>query len=316
MDKNYSPPKPDFRALTNAGRERLFGKFEFKSIGSGNIKILGNWVGENIVKVKVPQLIGIYGAPKDGVIQWHKKGVKQLLGFFQAVEDAGLLHLIISWAGSFNARFIRGSKTSLSNHSWATAFDINAPENWLGQQPAAIGKKGSLLQLVEIAHQFGFYWGGHFQRLDGMHFELAVLDRFPQKSEAKSIEIPQLPDAVKTIPPVAPKIPVIKDAASVGIATETTAETVKSESILNTVESYGNQIQTYSEKITNISNAVAPVSKSSLWLTISTKTAGWFLLIYAFLKDNWLELLIAFGLIALAVWYFSRAKDRANERYK
>ena len=133
MDKNYYPAKPSFKALTTAERERVFGKFKYESTGGGNIRILGNWVAENIVKVKIPQLIGIPGAPKDGVIQWHKKGVAQIKGFFQAVEDAGLLHLIISWAGSYNARFIRGSKTSLSNHAWATAFDINAPET--GSEP-------------------------------------------------------------------------------------------------------------------------------------------------------------------------------------
>jgi len=31
---------------------------------------------------------------------------------------------------------------------------------------------------VPIANRFGFYWGGHYQsRMDGMHFEIAVLQR-------------------------------------------------------------------------------------------------------------------------------------------
>jgi hypothetical protein len=29
--------------------------------------------------------------------------------------------------------------------------------------------------LVGIANDNGFYWGGHFTRLDGMHFEIAKL---------------------------------------------------------------------------------------------------------------------------------------------
>jgi hypothetical protein len=309
MDKNYYPAKPSFKALTTAERERVFGKFKYESTGGGNIRILGNWVAENIVKVKIPQLIGIPGAPKDGVIQWHKKGVAQIKGFFQAVEDAGLLHLIISWAGSYNARFIRGSKTSLSNHAWATAFDINAPENWLGAKPAAIGKKGSLLQLVEIAHQFGFFWGGHFTRLDGMHFELAVLDKFPavQTSPVQSIPVQQIPVVEPVL--VQPTIPAAENPPVEG-------ETTKTETILQKVESVGNTVQSVSEKITNVSSSVSPISKSSVFMTITTKAAGWMLLVVAFVKDNWLELLIAFGLIALAVWYFSRAKDRANERAK
>lgn len=306
MDKNFYPAKPDFKALTSAGRERLFGKFRYEATGNGNIKILGNWVAENIVKVKIPQLIGIEGAPKDGIIFWHKKGVEQIKGFFQAVEDAGLLHLIISWAGSYNARFIRGSHTNLSNHSWATAFDINAPQNWLGKQPAAIGQKGCLLQLVSIAHQFGFYWGGHFDRLDGMHFELAVLDRFPQ-----------IKTTIPSVPPVKTEEKPVEQVAEETIPlTENKTDTVKTETVLEKVETVGNQIQTYSEKVTNISNNVAPISKASWFMSLSTKIAGWGLMLWAFFKDNWLELLIAFGLIALAVWYFSRAKDRANERAK
>lgn len=217
MDKNYYPPKPNFKALTSAGREKMFGKFRYEPTGNGNIRILGNWVKENIVKVKIPQLIGVFGAPKDGVIYFHKKGVEQIKGFFQAVEDAGLLHLIISWAGSYNARFIRGSSASLSNHSWATAFDINAPENWLGQKPAAIGKKGSLLQIVKIAHQFGFYWGGHFDRLDGMHFELAVLDKFPA-STAKPLV------ATKTNPTEKPALIPVESAESSETAVITSPE--------------------------------------------------------------------------------------------
>jgi len=33
---------------------------------------------------------------------------------------------------------------------------------------------------VPLANKWGFYWGGHFGgRLDGMHFEVAVLRRGP-----------------------------------------------------------------------------------------------------------------------------------------
>ncbi len=29
--------------------------------------------------------------------------------------------------------------------------------------------------LMPIAHKHGFFWGGHFSRQDGMHFEIARL---------------------------------------------------------------------------------------------------------------------------------------------
>jgi hypothetical protein len=63
----------------------------------------------------------------------------------------------------------------LSNHAFGSAFDINAGQNGLGRIPAAVGAYGSVRELVPIAHRFGFYWGGHFSRADGMHFEVAKL---------------------------------------------------------------------------------------------------------------------------------------------
>jgi D-alanyl-D-alanine carboxypeptidase-like protein len=47
--------------------------------------------------------------------------------------------------------------------------------NPLGAQPALVGRPGSVRELAPIANQHGFYWGGHFTRLDGMHFEVAKL---------------------------------------------------------------------------------------------------------------------------------------------
>lgn len=186
-DDKYSanwPPKPNFAQLTPAKRKRIFGAFDFSPAPTrGNpegIKIHGNWVKENITRVYIPQLVGVYGAPKSGKIYWHKKGEEQIVGLFQAWEDAGLMDRVESWAGSWVPRYIRGSRTSLSNHSWATAFDINVPWNGLKRLPALVGKKGSVRELVPLANEYGFYWGGHWGyggrgRYDGMHFELAMV---------------------------------------------------------------------------------------------------------------------------------------------
>jgi hypothetical protein len=61
------------------------------------------------------------------------------------------------------------------SNCFGSAFDINVPWNGLGVQPALKGKMGSVRELVPLAHRFGLYWGGHFQRQDGMHFEVAKL---------------------------------------------------------------------------------------------------------------------------------------------
>jgi hypothetical protein len=45
----------------------------------------------------------------------------------------------------------------------------------LNKIPALVGQKGSVREIVPIANEFGFYWGGHFTRKDGMHFEIAKI---------------------------------------------------------------------------------------------------------------------------------------------
>ena len=61
----------------------------------------------------------------------------------------------------------------MSNAVAKAWFDINAKFNALGTEPASMSQPGCVYELVAIAHQHGFYWGGHFGRRDGMHFELA-----------------------------------------------------------------------------------------------------------------------------------------------
>jgi hypothetical protein len=47
--------------------------------------------------------------------------------------------------------------------------------NPLGKQPSKFDEKGCVYEIVPVAHKWGFYWGGHFTRLDGMHFEIAKI---------------------------------------------------------------------------------------------------------------------------------------------
>ena len=167
------PPKPKFSPLVgNSERERVFGKFRYRAIGDGNIQILDNWERDNIVTVNIPQLTNVKGGPN---VRFHKLGANQLKKLWSDWEKANLLNLVLTWAGSFVPRFVRGSSTNLSNHAFGSAFDINVEWNQLGALPALVGRKGSVRELVPIAHENGFYWGGHFSRLDGMHFEVAKI---------------------------------------------------------------------------------------------------------------------------------------------
>jgi hypothetical protein len=187
-DSTNVPPKPNFLPITgNATREKLFGKIQFVPAPTKDnpegIKITNDFESKNIVRVNLPALSKATGG-KFTAMRWNKVSEYQLVKFFERLEKENLHTKILSFGGAFYPRFIRGSRTQLSNHSWGTAFDINVPQNGLGKVPALIGKEGSVRELVPIAHECGFYWGGHFGkiengkyvgRMDGMHFEIAKI---------------------------------------------------------------------------------------------------------------------------------------------
>lgn len=177
---NWPPPPAELHQLvTNSEREAAFGKFAYRSApvaGSPEaIQILDTWAKDNVVQVHVPQLKGIQGAPSSCSVPFHKSGANQLKALFSSWERAGLMSLVLTWAGSWVPRFIRGSTRVLSNHAFGTAFDVNPIWNGLGAKPALVGQRGSVRKLVPLANDHGFYWGGHYAgRPDGMHFELAA----------------------------------------------------------------------------------------------------------------------------------------------
>ena len=175
-------PTTQIRPVTRKARERMFGTFQYKSDPTPQnperIQILDNWEKENIQVVMLPQLKGIpvYGRPSSGRLRFHKNAIDQLKALWAAWEDAGVLHHVLTYEGSYNPRFIRGSREILSNHAYGSAFDINYRWNRLGAIPALEGQEGSVRELADIANQYGFFWGGHFKtRPDGMHFEVAKL---------------------------------------------------------------------------------------------------------------------------------------------
>jgi len=171
------PAKPAFPPLGQAQREVKLGKYPFEPAPvPGNpeaIHVTSAWVAENIVTVVVPGLAGISGAPASGSAQFHRLVAPKVVELFTRWEKAGLLNQILTYGGSFVPRFVRGSRSVLSPHAHGSAFDINVAWNGFGAVPARRGAKGSVRELVPIANELGFYWGGHFARRDGMHFELA-----------------------------------------------------------------------------------------------------------------------------------------------
>ena len=96
--------------------------------------------------------------------------------------------LLAHWAGWFDkhiesidggqlddwgyaVRPIRGSTTTLSNHAFGLAFDVNVPEN----QRGTVGQINR--DVVSIFQRWGFTWGGTWHYTDPMHFEMNRLVR-------------------------------------------------------------------------------------------------------------------------------------------
>jgi hypothetical protein len=169
------PPLPAFKPLGQLQLQSMFGKIEFTIKPDGSsISITNGWDAANLVTIEIPQIKQL-PPYHTGKITVHKKAAPQFQRLFSEWEKAGLTKLLLSYDGAYMPRLIRGSATNLSNHAFGVAIDINVAWNKLGVVPALKGQQGSVRELVPIANRLGFYWGGHFSRNDGMHFELAQL---------------------------------------------------------------------------------------------------------------------------------------------
>jgi hypothetical protein len=122
----------------------------------------------------VPPFAMYYEGKKIKSIQFHRKAAPALLAALNEIWDycqhdqkkidaAG----VSKYAGAYNHRLVRGSKTKWSNHAYAAAIDLNAGENALGVS------KGTMPQFVVDAFcRQGWMWGGWYStRPDWMHFE-------------------------------------------------------------------------------------------------------------------------------------------------
>ena len=70
-------------------------------------------------------------------------------------------------------RDVRGSTTTLSNHSSGTAIDLNATQHPLGKVGTFPNEKVPMIRA--LAKKYGLIWGGDYRgRKDEMHFEVAL----------------------------------------------------------------------------------------------------------------------------------------------
>lgn len=176
-DSGY-PARPNFASLGPAAAQTKFGPLEYSPAAPGQsleqIQITNNFEAANLIFVNVPELVGVNGSRDDGKVQIHTAASAAFVALWKSWATAGVLGQVLTFHGVFNPRFVKSEakERRLSNHAFAVAFDINAKWNALGVEPARRGMKGCLYDLVPIANQHKFFWGGHYKnRRDGMHFE-------------------------------------------------------------------------------------------------------------------------------------------------
>jgi hypothetical protein len=132
------------------------GVFKYTPIGGGRVQPDPAWVRSHIVTETVPIL---------GDLTCNKYMMPQLKAALAEVQRRGLAHEVDYHVGCYYPRFIAGS-TTLSNHSFGLAIDINSREN----QRGTVGEMHP--EVVAIFKYWGFAWGGDWSYTDPMHFEL------------------------------------------------------------------------------------------------------------------------------------------------
>lgn len=135
------------------------GVFRYTPIGGGRVQPEASWVSSHIVTEQMPII---------GSMTCNKYMMPQLRAALIEIQQTGLADKIYpdQYAGCYYPRFIAGS-TTLSNHSYGLAIDINTP----GNQRGTVGEidRG----IVAIFKRWGFAWGGDWGYTDPMHFELS-----------------------------------------------------------------------------------------------------------------------------------------------
>lgn len=197
--KSFPPAPAHLSSSTNASRNAALGCFKFRQLPLVNrsdadeIDILGScdgtisdWRRTKIISIAIPQLRFATGF--SGTITCHHDVAPHITKLFQRWEQLDLLHLVRDYDGTFSPRYKRGKSASnaghgvkkskdvanLSNHSFGSAFDINAEDNPFNTEAKLCPMRGCVRELVPPANELGFFWGGHFgSPKDGMHFEFA-----------------------------------------------------------------------------------------------------------------------------------------------
>lgn len=93
-------------------------------------------------------------------------------------------------AGMLCCRWVRGSTSVISNHSWGTAIDMTI-DGKLDPRGDNQVQKG-LLDLFPFFHKHGWFWGAAFPTEDAMHFEVSdqLIRRWAAEGRLQVLSMP------------------------------------------------------------------------------------------------------------------------------
>ncbi|MEO8666595.1 MAG: M15 family metallopeptidase [Ignavibacteria bacterium] len=151
-----TPPSENFEP----GRIR-YEPFFLKMYGNNSSEVSKNLVNINWVDGSTIKFSSVNGAAEQ--LEKVAEELKQLPSEF----DKYLRNI----GGTFVWRNIAGTNR-LSNHSFATAIDINTKYSDYWQWSKSMEYRNRIpMEIVNIFEKYGFIWGGKWYHYDTMHFE-------------------------------------------------------------------------------------------------------------------------------------------------
>jgi hypothetical protein len=133
----------------------------FQKYGDPRLK---GWGKKWMVMWKVQNFFRWFPEPE---ICIHKDFQPCLFNAFKTLQFLGLYREIKTCDEAFNIRFINGSDSVLSVHSWGVAIDLNADHNPLGSEGSWSNA------FIEVMHQNQIFCGQSWiGRKDPMHFSI------------------------------------------------------------------------------------------------------------------------------------------------
>jgi hypothetical protein len=156
------PSTPQVAVVVGTAADAV-GSFTYTVLGGGHIAPDQGWVASHISTQSMPLI---------GPMTCNTLMFPQLRAALLEVVARGLGSAIHpeQYGGCYVPRFIAGT-TTLSNHAFGLAFDLNVPQNERG----TVGQIDR--QVVQIFEDHGFTWGGTWHYTDPMHFEMNALVR-------------------------------------------------------------------------------------------------------------------------------------------